>query len=82
MAIPVIVSEAGGLKELVALNGRAGFVLTPGVPAPLAGDLEASVRTLSSVRDEMGMAGRRTCEQLCDVRICRAAFSSMRARCT
>ncbi len=59
--LPVVASDVGGLKQLVA-NGQTGFLCPPGDPQVLAEAL-ATLVTSHEKRREMGLHGRRRVER-------------------
>ena len=56
-AIPLVVSQVGGLPEIVE-QGKTGWVVEPNVPEELAGRLQWLLRHPREA-EEMGMAGQR-----------------------
>ena len=63
--VPVVVTDAGGLPELVE-HGRDGLVVPRGDPPALASGITRLLRD-PELRDRLGRAGRRRAESL-DVR--------------
>ena len=61
MQVPVVASNVGGLPDTV-IDGETGLLVTPGAPEQLA---DAIIRLLRdpSVRQRMGLAGRRMVEK-------------------
>lgn len=55
--LPCVATDAGGVREIV-LDGRTGFVVPPGDPAPLAAAMSRLAQMPAEERRRMGTSAR------------------------
>ena len=80
MGLPVIVSDDGGLREIVSCEGRNAGIVVP------AGDVSALAKALArmigdaELRKRMGADGRAICLEKCSVEVASNAVSAIYRR--